>query len=303
MTRLALGFVLGCLTAALGLLPQTDDTRLAVTPSPIVWLEAASTVVGASERDLAYAVHLCRESRPLDLNSPAPGTDGACSPMRFAGELPRARVWTDAYGIDRHEVTHERWRQCVIAGRCAPTRLREQDLRLTAPTMPVAGVTWAEAQGFCEFAGGRLPTDAEWERAARGSHVRRRFPWGRLFNARLANHGRSPRGPSAADGWAYAAPVGSFPDGVSPHGLHDVAGNVWEWTQSPPRTEEIGAGADASVYRTIRGGSWSQPPEVLRVTHRAWLPVAAQRSDLGLRCAYDVTDLARGGSSAILRRP
>ena len=168
--------------------------------------------------------------------------------------------------------------------------------------MPVAGITWHEARAFCEWAGGRLPTDAEWERAARG-RARRRFPWGRQFNSRLANYGRSPRGPDRADGWRYAAPVGSFPDGVSAYGLHDMAGNVFEWTATPPRDSDVGLGADAQGYRIIRGGSWSQPPELLRVTAREWFPVAQHRADIGLRCAYDHAPLARGGRSAILRRP
>ncbi len=302
MTRFFSGLFFAFVGASLGLLPQIDRA-LPLTQPPVVWLESASFVMGASERDVEYAVTLCRASRPVDLDSLGPVTDGACSPLRFSRELPRHRAWTAAYGIDRTEVTNERWRRCVIAGRCPPNRLRTDEPRLAAPRMPVAGVTWSEARDFCAFAGGRLPTDMEWERAARGSHRRWRFPWGRQFNPGLANHGRAPRGPSDADGWTHAAPVGSFPDGVSPHGLLDMAGNVFEWTASPPREQDIGLGADPDVYRTIRGGSWSQPPELLRVTHRAWLPVAEQRSDLGFRCAYDVGGLARGGASAILRRP
>ena len=99
--------------------------------------------------------------------------------------------------------------------------------------------------------------------------------------------GRSPTGPDDGDGYALAAPVGSFPDGASPHGLQDMAGNVWEWTASAPDPEDVGLGADAAVYRVIRGGSWAHPPELLRVTHRVWLPMSEHRSDLGLRCAYD----------------
>ena len=169
--------------------------------------------------------------------------------------------------------------------------------------MPVAGVTWDEARAFCEFAGGRLPTDEEWERAARGGDARHRFPWGRQYNDRLANHGRSPRGPDDVDGFVYAAPVGSFPGGASPYGLLDMAGNVWEWTASPPRADEVETGGDPNVYRILRGGSWAQPPEVMRVSHREWQPLGAAPSDVGLRCAYDPAGLDRGGASAILRRP
>ncbi len=302
MNRLALGLCFGCLGVALPVAPQLDDGRLVLSPPAIAWLESATFVMGASEHDLEYAVELCRSARPVPLDSPNPAFDGACSGMRFAREVPRRRVWTAAYGIDRTEVTHARWRACVIHGRCPPARLRDDDGRIADARMPVAGVTWDEARRFCEFAGGRLPTDAEWERAARGT-PRNRFPWGRQYNDRLANHGRSPRGPDPVDGFRYAAPVGSFPDGASPHGLLDAAGNVWEWTATPPREDELGAGADREVYRIIRGGSWAQPPDALRVTHREWLPIVLAPSDVGLRCAYDGRGLARGGASAILRRP
>lgn len=302
MHRLGLGLALACLGGALPLSAQLDDARLPLRATPIVWIESGTFVMGSSERDVAFAVDLCRRSRPLRFDATDPRGDGACSATRFARELPRRRVWTAAYGIDRTEVTHRRWRACVVAGRCPPARLRDEDARVASPEMPVAGVTVAEAERFCRFAGGRLPSDAEWERAARGDH-RHRFPWGRQFNDRLANHGRSPRGPDAVDGYAYAAPVGSYPGGASPYGLLDAAGNVWEWTATSPRHDEIVLGTDPRSFRVIRGGSWAQPPEVLRVTHREWHTAAEHRSDIGLRCAYDRDGLASGGASAILRRP
>jgi formylglycine-generating enzyme len=260
--------------------------HIRVEPPPIVWLSAGRSVMGASDREIGYAMELCLEERPLAIRSLAPDMDGACSPRRFVSEAPERWVWTDAYGIDRTEVTHAAWRACVLAGRCAPSRIPEDDDRLAAPEMPATAITWDEALAYCRFRGGRLPSESEWERAARGGR-RHRFPWGRVYNSRLANHGRSPMGPDASDGYALAAPVGSFPDGVSPHGLLDAAGNAWEWTASTPHPEDVGPGADASVYRTVRGGSWAQPPEAMRVTHRVWLPSADQRSDLGFRCAYD----------------
>lgn len=265
---------------------QADGRRLTMEPSPIVWLDAGSFVMGAGDAELIYAVELCAASRPLPLRSLGPATDGACAPRRFVPEAPRRRVWTSPYGIDRTEVTHRAWRRCVTRGRCPPSRVRDADERLAGPRMPVAGVTQTEARAYCRFVGGRLPTEAEWERAARGPSSNR-FPWGRLYNSRMANHGRSPEGPDDEDGYALAAPVGSFPDGASPYGLLDVAGNVWEWTASPPREDDVGPGADATVYRVIRGGSWAQPPDALRVTHRVWVPTTEHRSDLGFRCAYD----------------
>jgi formylglycine-generating enzyme required for sulfatase activity len=277
---------LGGLVAS-GLWPQAGEvSHLRIEPPSIVWLSAGSFVMGANDRDIVYAVDLCVSERPLPVRSLAPEMDGACSPRRFVQEAPQRRVWTGAYGMDRTEVTHAAWRRCVAAGRCPPSRIRDDDERLAAPTMPVTGVTWDEARAYCRHAGGRLPSEMEWERAARGQ-VRNRFPWGRLYNSRLANHGRSPAGPDGSDGYALAAPVGSYPSGASSYGLLDMAGNAWEWTASVPTDDDVGPGADASVYRVIRGGSWAQPPEAMRVTNRVWLAAAEHRSDLGLRCAYD----------------
>ncbi|MCZ7683375.1 MAG: formylglycine-generating enzyme family protein [Sandaracinaceae bacterium] len=286
MHRLWVSLAFGGLAAS-GLWPQAGEVRhLRIEPPSIVWMSAGSFVMGATDHDISYAVELCQGERPLPLLSFGPEMDGACSARRFVPEAPQRRVWTDGYGIDRTEVTHAAYRRCVTSGRCVPSRIADDDLRLAAPRMPVTGITWDEAAAYCRFAGGRLPTEAEWERAARGPR-RHRFPWGRMYNSSLANHGRSPAGPDAGDGFAHAAPVGSFPSGASPHGLLDVAGNAWEWTASRPSHADVGPGADASVYRVVRGGSWAQPAEALRVTHRVWLPSAEQRSDLGVRCAYD----------------
>jgi formylglycine-generating enzyme required for sulfatase activity len=286
MSRLFLGLLFGGLTAG-GFWPQAGEVRrLSVERPSVVWITAGDFVMGATESDIAYAVELCLRARPLPIRSLGPETDGGCSPRRFVQELPRRRVWTDAYGIDRTEVTHGAWRRCVAAGRCPPSRIRDDDPRLAARDLPVTGVTWDEARAYCEFAGGRLPTEAEWERAARGDR-RHRFPWGRLYNSSLANHGRSPTGPSAEDGHLLAAPVGSYPDGASPYGLLDMAGNAWEWTASTPRDDDVGLGADRTVFRVVRGGSWAHPPELMRVTHRVWVPTGEHRSDLGFRCAYD----------------
>jgi formylglycine-generating enzyme required for sulfatase activity len=156
--------------------------------------------------------------------------------------------------------------------------------------MPVAGVTAEEAEAYCAFRGGRLPTEAEWEKAARGTG-RRRFPWGRTYHARLANHGRPPVRADPSDGFRFAAPVGSFPDGASPYGVLDLAGNVMEWTASRPSTPDFDAlgyaGADPAMHRIVRGGSWGHPAVDLRVTHRGVLRAVASHPDLGLRCAYD----------------
>ncbi|MGF1469798.1 MAG: formylglycine-generating enzyme family protein [Sandaracinaceae bacterium] len=254
--------------------------RVIARSASVVWISAGPAWVGADTVDVEYAVRLCESQLPLLVFS-------ACNVRRFVTETPRRRVYLEAYGIDRTEVTQAAYAACNRAGRCPPSRLADVDPRLRGPDLPIASVTWDEAEAYCRYVGGRLPKDAEWERAASGGHDRRRFPWGQLYNGQLANHGRSPGGPDGSDGHALAAPVGSYPDGASPHGLLDMAGNVWEWTADPPPAEELPEGLDRSVYRVLRGGSWSHPPVALRVTHRYRLPRTVHRSDLGFRCAYD----------------
>jgi formylglycine-generating enzyme required for sulfatase activity len=179
----------------------------------------------------------------------------------------------------------------VAAGRCVPPRLDDTDPRLGGDAMPVAGIGWAEAVAYRAFVGGRMPTEQEWEKAARGDS-RRRFPWGRYYHPRLANHGRPPRRPDGSDGFRFAAPVASFPDGASPYGVLDMAGNVWKWTASAPTARDFEVlghrRVDPHRYRILRGGSWAHPAVALRVTHRSFLSVEDARSDLGFRCAYDL---------------
>ncbi|MGE0791006.1 MAG: formylglycine-generating enzyme family protein [Sandaracinaceae bacterium] len=266
--------------------PHAHPVEAALAEPPIVWIDAGDASIGSTDADVRFAIELCYRSRPIEIRSMAASSDGACGVQRFFSELPRRRVHTAAYGIDRTEVTQEAFTRCATRGRCVPSRVREDDLDLGDPRLPVTGVTQPEAEAYCRFAGGRLPTEEEWERAARG-RSRRRFPWGAHYNSSLANHGRAPAGEDRSDGYAQAAPVGSFPAGASRYGLDDMAGNVWEWTASAPRLADVGVGLDPSVFRVVRGGSWAQPAEAMRVTHRVWFQTGSHASDLGFRCAYD----------------
>jgi formylglycine-generating enzyme required for sulfatase activity len=276
MSRALMALSIGAL---MGVFAQTGHIDLRAEPAPIIWLEPALSVRGAEPADLGFAVNLCLSDQPLAML-------GSCDVARFQSEMPAQETWTDRFGIDRTEVTNAAYRRCVLLGRCTPSRIADDHPDLGDPRMPVAGISYAEAQAYCRFVSGRLPTEDEWERAARGS-TRNRFPWGRNYDPGLANHGRSPLGPDASDGFAMAAPVGSFPHGASAYGLLDVAGNVWEWTSSAPRPDDLGLGADPERFRVVRGGSWTQPPVSLRVTSRVWVGLDDSRSDLGVRCAYD----------------
>ena len=147
---------------------------------------------------------------------------------------------------------------------------------------PVVQVSWRDAGAFCRHHGLRLPSEEEWEFAARGRDGRI-FPWGTAApdagGARRANYGTNECcAADMSDGYHETAPVGSYPAGVSPFGLHDMAGNVWEWTASPD--------GDSGKY-VIRGGGWGNNPYCLRVSYRHRNPPDIGLDMVGFRCAGD----------------
>ncbi|MFT7625879.1 MAG: sulfatase activating formylglycine-generating enzyme, partial [Myxococcota bacterium] len=137
-------------------------------------------------------------------------------------EEPRHLVQLDAYFMDKTEVTNAAYSKCVEAGGCRKSRYW-YDKTLNQPTHPVVAVGWDDGVRYCKWAGKHLPTEAEWEKAARGTDERI-FPWGSDFRESQVNmHHKS-------DGWPTTAPVGTYPQNVSPYGALDMAGNAWEWT-------------------------------------------------------------------------
>ena len=148
---------------------------------------------------------------------------------------------------------------------------------------PVVQVSWRDASAFCRHHGLRLPSEEEWEFAARGTDGRI-FPWGEAApdegGTRRANYGTNNCcGADMTDGYHETAPVGSYPAGVSPFGLHDMAGNVWEWTASPD--------GNTGKY-VIRGGGWGNNPFCLRVSYRHKNPPDIGLDMVGFRCAGDL---------------
>lgn len=246
-------------------------------PSSDFWM-------GSTAAQVVEATVLC-EREPLA---------ATCDERSFSDELPRHRVQLSSFFLDRREVSVSDYDACVRVGRCKPPPYERGAQRFRQPTFPVSLVSWDEAQAYCAFRGARLPTEAEFERAARGSDGRR-FPWGQLANDRLANHGRLGMDPSDdTDGFAELAPVGSFVSGRTPDGFLDLAGNVAEWVQDryateypeSPGIDPQGPGAaQATPARVVRGGSYESPLAWLRGAARgAHLP-NERRPSLGFRCA------------------
>ena len=192
---------------------------------------------------------------------------------------PVRKVYLKTYYIDIYEVTNARYRACIDAGACTlpswnvdyPSTLHEEGKGwYFDPKMenyPVVGCTWRQAVDYCRWAKKRVPSNAEWEKAARGADSRT-YPWGSEWDGKRANWDDGGK----ADGFKKLAPVGSFPAGQSPYGAMDMAGNVREWTDN----------------LVVRGGSWYSRPITLRAGDPGHEYIVERDDDMGFRCVMDV---------------
>jgi sulfatase modifying factor 1 len=200
-------------------------------------------------------------------------------------ENPYHRVTLSAFQIDIYEVTQKRYAGCLDAGECgAPTCDWDPVARAD---QPVVCITHDQAQVYCEWAGKRLCTEAEWERAARGKDGRR-FPWGN--QAASCDLAVMDDG-GAGCGTLEAFEVGSRPGGQSPCGAHDMAGNVLEWTADwfgvdyyAGSPEENPKGPESGSFRVMRGGSFNSISRTLRTSYRAQANPTSGYNNLGVRC-------------------
>lgn len=202
-------------------------------------------------------------------------------------ERPPHTVFVEAFEIDQFEVTNEQFEKFVAATGYVTDAEKAGDTSWRAyakdkPNHPVVKVSWNDAKAFCEWAGKRLPTEAEWEKAARGTDGRI-YPWGNEWDVNKVNAKES--------GYRGTTIVGSFPAGASPYGVMDMAGNVAEWTSDWFQAYPGYPGGDNEAqyfgekYRVIRGGGWFSDKELVRTTTRSASSVTLANDDVGFRCA------------------
>ena len=227
----------------------------------------------------------------------------------WPNEQPAHPVTLSAFEIDRYPVTVSAYEACVDAGGCtAPDSGGDCTYNASGKsTHPINCVDWDQSSSYCLWVGGRLPTEAEWERAAKGE-TQRLFPWGddcpSSWHSSCSGAAWTPETAKANcsesicnDGFAATSPVGSFPLGVSPDGLHDMAGNVWEWTsdgwQRVYTSDSVTnpTGPSSGEGRVFRGGSWTRygyGGTYLRAAYRDFNIPGFRHEGVGFRCAQSM---------------
>ena len=209
------------------------------------------------------------------------------SPTGDPDERPPHQVYLDSFLIDTYEVTVGQYAAFLQeTGNHPPSDWKAMN-QFSHQKRPVSNVDWADAAAYCKWAGKRLPTEAEWEKAARGTDGRL-YPWGNEQpTPRHANYEQA-----GSNSHGALAPVGLFEAGKSPYGLYDMAGNAWEWVSdwydhgyyqaSPPKNPE---GPPTGGFKVIRGGSWNSSSRVLRSSDRYWDPPTFRSQYFpGFRC-------------------
>ena len=272
-------FLAGCSPPSEKISPGTTRIRSA-DDMVMAYVPGGKLQMGSSEQDIKAAFELCTQYWDN------------CTLDHFSDEAPPHTVILDSYWIDRTEITNDQYQKCVAAGDCREAMCWDGP-QFNEPDQQVVCVTWDQARSYCEWAGGRLPTEAEWEYAARG-HDSSRYPWGNQFIGSQLNYcdatcGRRRSDAEWNDGALYSAPVGSYPQGASWCGVLDMAGNVSEWVADwygayEPKLTVNPAGPASGATRVVRGGSWFLTRIEARAAWRDGYVPDDWYDDLGFRC-------------------
>jgi formylglycine-generating enzyme required for sulfatase activity len=270
-------------------IPFQDGTWTRPTDGMVmVYVSGSTFQMGSTDSEIKAALAQCEQLY---------GT-GECDPSLSADESPPHLVTLDSFYIDRTEVTNSQYALCVAAGICQVSSYARNPI-YNEDDYPVVGVSWDDAAAYCIWAGGRLPTEAEWEYAARGSNGRI-YPWGDTFDGTRLNYCDSRcteehKDTDHDDGYKVTAPVGSFPDGISWCKVLDIAGNVSEWVQDwhgnyPTEPQTNPTGPQTGSFKVLRGGSWINDQVGVRAANRMY-PMSSERVGfIGFRCSVAPDD-------------
>lgn len=257
--------------------------------SGMVKIPAGRFKMGLSSKQVTRILNMCMK------------VDKTCTRWWFKDEMPRHTVYVDKYWIDIDEVTNQKYLEFVKAtghrpalddtcktkacrqgnlwkGKSFPKKIRNQ---------PVTQVNWYDAVAYCKWRGKRLPTEAEWEKAARGPSGNM-YPWGNSAPPGKATYRRKWRG------MATMTDVGKYANGASVYGVHDMAGNVWEWVADwydmdyyKEKIRNNPKGPESGEFKVVRGGSWVNYADTLHSAFRRWSRPEVRFNDTGFRCAKD----------------
>ena len=249
---------------------------------------AGEFLMGSTNDQLQIAVQLCQNSNSGDV----------CAFGEFANEMPQHLVYLDAFYIGETEITNDQYRACVNAGYCSPPDSASgryppsQYYNVSSyANYPVVWVSWYDARDYCTWADGRLPTEAEWEKAARSSDGRL-FPWGNDFDPSKTN--------TQEGGGDVLRPVGQYPAGASPYGLLDMAGSVWEWVHDWFDPDYYTISPDSNPFgpssgqeKVLRGSSYSNHAHYARTSNRGLAPPSGSNGSSafrGFRCVINANE-------------
>ena len=256
------------------------DSHLGRDGMSMLLVPAGQFLMGSTRSEVEAASALCLTV----------GDNDPCGLGEFANEMPQRSIYLDAFYIDETEISNDAYRRCVAAGACdrpdyrggryAPPGYYDDPL---FGDYPVVHVRWDQARAYCGWAGARLPTEAEWEKAARGTEGFA-YPWGNQFDPNLAN--------TQEGGGDRLRPAGSYPAGASPYGVLDMAGSLWEWVEDwfdpgyysemPDRNPPP---APAGTDKVLRGGGYSSFRHYARTTNRGFENPNTSSAYRGFRCA------------------
>jgi len=216
--------------------------------------------------------------------------DGGWEREDYVSSYPQRKITLPDFHIDKKEVSNGDYKMFAEAtGRTAPSLWDDQTLNM--PNQPVVGVDWNDADAYCRWLGKRLPTEAEWEKAARSADGRA-WPWGNTWDPGKVNHGKGSTGYGydESDGWEYTAPVGTEL-GVSAYGVLNMAGNVYEWTADDfnayPENDKYNQEDFEKGFKALRGGAYDDGISEQRAATRCGFRKDYKDVDVGFRCVRD----------------